>query len=373
MSNSSSGLGKFLNFLIDLLRALFSSSKPATGGTMEPQLPPVTTPTVPADNTTDPARIVTARLLVIVYDPVMNPASGQKLSQAMNWNRVEGLVSGFMADIEETSGGLARYQIVQRIDVNEFPALVDGYRYDPATYTAVVNKTAAPHKPETVDYQAILTGFNILPRVANREIDEVWVFAFPYAGFYESTMNGVGAFWCNAPQMTGTACCSRKFILMGFSYERGVGEMLESFGHRAESLLAKTFDCQDFVAWAYNPNRLWAVIDTTSSLNLFQRYICFEQIAPSQAAIGTIHYAPNSERDYDWNNPRQVLSNCYDWDNFPVFNNDIRQVAADEWGNGDIRAHHTWWLKHLPKVAGRTSGIVNNWWQYVMDPNLIDL
>jgi hypothetical protein len=160
---------------------------------------------------------------------------------------------------------------------------------------------------------------------------------------------------------------------MGFSYERGVGEMLESFGHRAESLLAKTFDCQDFLAWANNPNRLWAVIDVTASLNLFQRYICFDQIAPGQAAIGTIHYAPNSERDYDWNNPRHVLSNCYDWDNFPVFQNDIRQVAADEWGSGDIRAHHTWWLKHLPKVAGRTSGIVNNWWQYVLDPNLIDL
>ena len=36
MSNSSSGLGKFLNFLIDLLRALFSGSKPATGSSMEP-------------------------------------------------------------------------------------------------------------------------------------------------------------------------------------------------------------------------------------------------------------------------------------------------------------------------------------------------
>jgi hypothetical protein len=220
-----------------------------------------------------------------------------------------------------------------------------------------------------VDYQAILTGFNILRRVANREIDEVWVFAFPYAGFYESTMGGAGAFWCNAPPMSGTTGCSRKFVLMGFSYERGVGEMLESFCHRAESLLAKTFACQDFVAWAYNPKRTPAVLDATSSLNLFQRYICFDQIAPGQAAIGTIHYAPNSERDYDWNNPRQVLSNCYDWDNFPAFQNDIRQVSADEWGSGDIRAHHTWWLKHLPKVAGRTSGIVNNWWQYVMDPN----
>ena len=34
---------------------------------------------------------------------------------------------------------------------------------------------------------------------------------------------------------------------------------------------------------------------------------------------------------------------------------------------------HSWWMKHLPKVAGRTSGVANNWWQYIMDPNLVNL
>jgi len=51
---------------------------------------------------------------------------------------------------------------------------------------------------------------------------------------------------------------------------------------------------------------------------------------------------------------------------FPAFKNDVREVNADEWGNGDMRILHKWWLNHLPKVAGRTSGVVNNWWQYVM-------
>ena len=350
MNNSSSGLGKFLNFLIDLLRALFSGSKPATGGTMEPQPPPAVT--VPADNTTEPARIVTSRVLLIVYDPVVDPARGQKLSQMMNWKRVEDLVNSFMADVEETSGGLARYQILQRVDLNEFPAKTDGFRYDPASYLAVL-RGGASYQPEMVDYQAILTGYNVLPRVANREIDEVWVFAFPPAGFFESTMGGAGAFRCNAPPLAGTAGCDRKFVMMDFSYEREVGEMLESFGHRCESILTKAFEC------------------TQGKANLYQRFTRYDQIAPGKAEVGNIHFAPNSERDYDWDNPRQVLSNCYDWYNFPRFENDIRQVNADEWGNGDIRAHHVWWLKHLPKVAGRTSGIANNWWQYVMDPNYI--
>ena len=367
MSNSSSGLSKFLDFLIEFLRALFSSSKPATGGTLEPQPPTVT---VPADNTTEPARIVTPRVLLIVYDPVMDPASGQKLSEEMNWNKVDDLIAGFNANIEQASNGLVSYKIEQRINMNEFPALADGFRYDPTSYKAVIKKEKAPHEPAMVDYQAILTGFNILARIASREIDEVWVFAFPYAGFYESIMGGTGAFWCNAPPLPAADDCDRRFILMGYSFERGVGEMLESFGHRTEFLLAKKFDCLGFLFWAYDSQRSPAEIASFDSLNLFQRYILFDQIAPGQAAVGTIHYAPNSEIDYQWGNLQRVPSSCHDWGEYPAFENDIREVNADEWGGGDICAHHVWWLKHLPKVAGRSAGILNNWWTYTLDPNL---
>ena len=34
---------------------------------------------------------------------------------------------------------------------------------------------------------------------------------------------------------------ARRFVIMGYNYQRGVGEMLESFGHRSESILEKTF------------------------------------------------------------------------------------------------------------------------------------
>jgi hypothetical protein len=196
---------------------------------------------------------------------------------------------------------------------------------------------------------------NILPRITNREIDEVWLFAFPQGGFFESTMCGTGAFWCNSQPLTWTSGCNRRFVVMGFSYERGVGEMLESFGHRTESIIQKTFS------------------KTTGPANLYQRFALYDKEAPGQAAVGNIHFAPNSERDYDWNNPRLVKSSCYDWYNFPAFKNDIREVNATEWGNGDLHAHHKWWLKHLPKIAGRTSGVVNNWWQYTLDPNLVNL
>ena len=347
MGKNMSSLGSHINSFFGNLLKLFGSSQP-------PVPSPDTHPISPPDNNTEPARILTSRILLVIYDPVMDPVTGEKLSSKMNWHRVDDLVTGFIADIATTSSGLARYQLVDRIELNEFPAKTDGYRYTPETFMAVL-QGATPHTPSMADYNHILTQLNILQRVQNQEIDEVWLFAFPHAGLYESRMAGKGAFWCNSPALESAESCSRKFIIMGFSYERQVGEMLESFGHRCESILIKIFE------------------KALPGKNLYERFSRFDKQNPGLAEVGNIHFAPNSESDYDWNNPRLVPSHCDDWLHFPGFSGAARQVNADEWGNGDIRLHHKWWLRHLPKVAGRTASVVNNWWQYIIDPNFIGL
>jgi len=319
------------------------------------------------DSPNEPAQITNAKILLIIYNPILNADTGKKLSEALNWPRPDDLANGFITDILNVSGGMARYQIAQRVEVNEFPALSDGFRYTPKTFLEVMSGKTPAHNPPGVDYNAVLKQFNILLRVNNKEFDEVWVMAFPYAGFYESTMAGAGAFWCNAPPVPNTSSCKRRFVIMGFSFERGVGEMLESYGHRTESILGKVFNCQDFITWAYKPRRNPATV--SGALNPFQRFLCFDQIAPGKSALGTIHYAPNSTKDYEWGNPAPVQCECYDWLNFPNFKGDVRTVTAAEWGNGEIRAHHLWWFKHLPKVAGRRNGVHNNWWQYIANPN----
>ncbi len=311
--------------------------------------------------------MVTSRVMLVIFDPVMDKTTGVTLSQSMQWQSPDDLANACIQDILEASGGMARYQIAQRVVLDEFPVKIDGFCYDPQTYLDVVNGVKAPHTPDGVDYLPIVTKLNVLAKIAMRDIDEVWLFAFPYAGLPESSMGGAGSFWCNSEPLTWSS--GRRFIVMGFSYERGVGEMLESFGHRTEMLVSKVFDCQEFVSWAYSQNRVPPTVGP--ALNSFQQFISFDQIAPGKSGVGTIHYAPNSDRDYDWDNQRLVPSTCYDWYNFPKFQNDVRQLNAEEWGNGDIRAHHKWWLKHLPKAPGRTNGIINNWWQYVMDPNQI--
>lgn len=343
--------------LIDSIIAFFSSLFGAKrkSPTTPPAPPPTPRPTVPPDSATEPAQIVTSKVLVIVYDPVVDSATGKRLSEHLHWSRADDLITKYVDDITETSRGLARYQIVQRVDEDEFLPLADGFIYTIDSYLSVFRRTTSQHSPEWVNYNTLLARFNILQRVANQEIDEVWVFAFPYAGFYESVMAGQGAFWCNSHPLPDTDQCPRRFVMMGFSLERGVGEMFESFTHRCESIMTKVYQ------------------HTSGDANLYERFSRYDKKNPGEAECGTVHFAPNSERDYDWKNPRFVASKCDDWYNFPHFTGATRQVNCEEWGNGDIRLHHLWWLDHFPRVSGRSNGIAHNWWQYVIDPNRVDV
>lgn len=328
-------MSNFLQWLLSLFRP---APKPTP-----PQPPPAAPP--------EPAQPTHSRVLLIVYDPLVDAANGVKLSRHLNWYDTTELVSGFVSDLMEVSGGMARYEIVQRVEVDEFPPKVDGFQYTPQMYLDVVRRAAPPRFPQEVNYQAILARYNILQRVAQNEIDEVWIFAFPYAGFYESIVAGPDAFWCNAPPLQNTSASRRRFVIMGFSYERHIGEMFESYGHRAEAIMDRTFA------------RL------SGEANLWKRFTRYEKIAPGKAACGNIHFAPNSQADYDWGNPTPVRSECYDWLlNFPDFKGDVRMVDSSEWGGGEIRAHHKWWFDHFPRAAGSLNGVRNNWWHYVVSP-----
>lgn len=264
----------------------------------------------------------------------------------------EELAREYAEDVRECSHGYARYEVVEHPVVDAFPRKVDGFSYSEQSYLES-RRTGRFHDPDGVDYLALVREFDLLGRVGSREIDEVWLFGHPNAGYWESVMAGPGAFWCNSLPLEGTERCSRRFVIMGFNYERGVGEMLEDLGHRAESVLTKVFE------------------RTQGDANLFERFTRYDLKFPGRAEVGNVHFAPNSMRDYDWGNPRRVHSRCDTWHNFPDLDGEPRVVSCREWGNGDIREHHRWWLRHLPHVVGESDGTSWNWWEYVLDPNRV--
>lgn len=295
------------------------------------------------------------RVLLIIFNPIVD-AAGRKLITTLHLNDPDQLARAYIQDIQQCSGGLVNYQIIERVEANEIPRKADGFQYQVSDYINCYRAHRSFHAPDLVDYGSIIAEFNLLQRIANDEFDEVWMFGAPYFGFWESTMGGAGAFFTNSDPLPNTERCPRRFVIMGFSYERGVGEMLEDLGHRAESSLRQVYRFK------------------TGNANLFDRYTRYDQVAPRQANVGSLHFAPNSERDYDWGNRKRVLSCCDDWYQFPNLPEppNYRTVTAKDWGGGDIRKHHQWWLAHLPKAAGATDGIANNWWQYIIDPNTVD-
>lgn len=291
------------------------------------------------------------RVAMIVHDPILEAYGGRRLHEHFQWSDPDLLARHYIHDLRTCSGGLAQYQVVERHVVDGYPLKVDGFRYDDAEYMRCWARRSGFHQPDAADYHAILAEFDLTARVLRGELDEVWLFAFPYAGYYESHMVGSGAVWCNSPPLAGSEGCGRRFVMMGFNYERDVGCMLENFGHRVESIMAHV----------YRNHR--------GERNMWERFTRYDKTHPGRAECGNVHFAPSSLHDYDWGNQRPVLARSDAWYTYPDLSAPPRELRAAEWGGGDMRLHHLWWLDHLPRAAGSTDGVLNSWWQYALQPD----
>jgi hypothetical protein len=334
------------NFLRKLFGSSESKTHPLEAGVRHTPFEP--SPDVSREQ---PAPI-SPRVMAIVHNPVMQAHGARKIKDVYGWNDPDLLAQGYIDDIRHASYGYVNYQIVEHIQVNAFPLKKDGFCYTDESFSRAWQQRHF-HQPDAVDYLELVHEFSMIEKVDSGEIDEVWLLGFPYCGYYESIMAGPGAFWCNAPPLEGTEHAARRFVIMGFNYERGVGEMLEDLGHRAESILSKVFE------------------RTAGDANLFERFLRYDRKYPGQAECGNVHFAPNSLKDYDWGNATRVPSRCDSWYNFPDLNGSPRMVDCSEWGSGDIRKHHVWWFRHFPHFIGESDGISWNWWEYVIDPNRV--
>ncbi len=308
------------------------------------------TPVTPAGPQPEP---IHRKVMAIIFNPHVPSQGGKLLTDAVSWNNPTNLIPTYLSDLQDCSYGYVNFEVAEIHEVDRLPTKEDGFSYDPDQFVNSLHSKSGFHQPDAVDYYAILEEFDVLSKVNEHIIDEVWLFGPPYAGFYESRMAGPDAFWCNAPPIDGTDDAGRRFVIMGFNYERGVGEMLEDMGHRAESILQHTFR------------------NLHGDDNLWERFCRYDKTHPGQAEVGIVHYAPNSQIDYDWGNLTRVLSRCNNWYAFPDLSGDPIEVDCREWGNGDIRLHHLWWFRHFPHYTGEANGVSYNWWQYLIDPDTV--
>jgi hypothetical protein len=363
---------------------------------------------------------LTKNVLGLIYDPILRSQGNARLSAygTGRWGFWAGdpsaLFRNYLADITESSGGYVRWKLAE----NTGPRVLDAWV--PITASVQFNSAgfteqdflnayalgpesnpndwvgAGQHMPDggaySVDYNRLLDDNAVDAKVASGAVDEVVVYAMPFGGFSESAMAGATPFQINGAVVFRNA---PNYVVMGLSYERGLGEAIESFGHRVEWLLDRHTFRIDATA-SYNPC-FWALPSYPDSCggrrqppptrNIYDFFTYVEGISPGEGALGGAHWAVNATNfltdEYRWDLPNTVWSHAPDWAyNYPALTGLKEVVGRDTWRpmaqDGEYgRGWKKFWFQHMPHVPGlyrdannaTNNGKLNNWWEYTVNFN----
>jgi hypothetical protein len=245
------------------------------------------------------------------------------LWKQMRWNNPRSLVTRYTSAIAAASNGLVQYHIVSDRNVMKPFPLVDGYQYTGDELREVIERKKNAHTPSFADYKFMLDG-EILDSIRQNQVDEVWIMAHPFAGLWEAAMGGPDAFNVNGGPILETASAGRRFVVMGFNYERGLAEMLESFGHRVERTLSRAFGADQQLDWYYRRENYGVV--PRPAVTQWEQYL---------SDHGTVHRDAGA----------------------PKLNPD--GSAADYSWRSSMEDHHQNWL----------AGLLPDWWRRVVNVN----
>ncbi len=308
---------------------------------------------------------VTIKVAVVVQDPSLPQYGGKRMHEVVKtpgrtfmWNDPRVLTREYEAALEEISHGTIQYEVVKIID----DTLLFSNRNDnnqPVGMTEMVKLLMEPDWGTLkgigthFDYKRFVEHYGFDKMRDRDEINEVWVWSFPYGGMWESNYCGKSGFWLNSDPTT-TTTNEKLLVVMGLNYERKMSLALESYGHRTESVLWHLYGRWD--REAADPNN-------------WEKYTMFEKPHPGKANIGNIHFPPNGDHDYDWVNKTPVTTNADVWNYYPDIKSDMtRTVDCTEW-QCSHEGYMRWWFSHLPHFEGinAADGHLNNWWRYVVN------
>jgi len=184
----------------------------------------------------------TVNVLVLNYNPVLEGSGSTTLSQHYGWQDPQITSRNIIADIEKASGGGIKYVIAEWKNIDQgFPVKSDGTQFQTGEeFIAHWDEHGAGHKMGIIDHQLLLSEHNVVEKIDNGEIDEVWIWGPPEIGTWESCIAGPRAYAINGPGYPDIES-KRPFVIMGFNYERGETEALHSLGHRAEGQISNAF------------------------------------------------------------------------------------------------------------------------------------
>jgi hypothetical protein len=302
------------------------------------------------------------KTFVLVFDPSVPQADGsfRRLSQHMGWKSPTALAAQYRDWIFNTSSGRVAYQIIGTRVVNDIPVKKDGFDYTVPAYLECVRNPVGCHNPDEADYRRVVSDYGLCDKLNARQIDEVWMFGGPYFGFYESRLTGPNTFRYNSPPLVGTSC-GKLLPIMGFSYERGLDEMVHNLMHRVEATMTRVYRTWEQNRTSHNWDKFGLVASQSPSIG--------------RSGCGSAHFPPNAILPYSYESSSFVSSFCDDFLGYPGVSpgSNLRSINCSEWGCTAL-GYYGWWMRHLPAAAGRMGdGRFTDWWLYVSDPDTVFL
>ncbi|MDB5050640.1 MAG: hypothetical protein JWO30_3711 [Fibrobacteres bacterium] len=355
------------------------------------------------------------KALVLTFSPILTTQGNQRLHEYgrahWNWDNPVVMATDYLADLTEASGGYVRWKVANYPSIpsllNTWGPITGSVQFNTPQFTESDYLNAYQYAINTgdwvgatqrmpsqgnygADYNALMDQYGVDAKVNAGEVDEVIVWGFPYAGYFESAMGGSTSYWINGTPFTRP---TPNFFVMGFNYERTVGLAEHAFGHRAEQLVGDhAFGTPPPIP--YN-GCMWPDFTAgcgsrqpTVIRNIWDRFSVVEGNLPGQAGVGVIHWPPNlvnHSQEYVYWSFDNYYSQADDWlYNYPLLQgaSTRRLMNQNEWlpmaQDGEIqRGFVKWYFQHYPRVTGRysdgtaaNSNRLNNWWEYAVNFNL---
>ena len=259
------------------------------------------------------AKPVTVKVAVVMQDPKVASLGNKRIHELFKtpgykfeWHDPWKLMNDYRDTLNAVSGGAIKYEIVKIYDDSLFFTRLKKTN-EMLTLDRVVSLLSEPgwetfkKDGTTFDYNKFIEHYGFCEMRDKGEINEVWLWTFPYGGTWESTFAGENAFWLNSNPVQGTSC-KDLLTVMGLNYEREMSLALESYGHRVESIMRKVYGRWD---------------NKATDLNNWELFTSINKVVPGKAHIGNIHFPPNGMADYDWINKTKVTTYADSWYKYP--------------------------------------------------------
>lgn len=185
-----------------------------------------------------------------------------------------------------------------------------------------VNRSTTKKADGRMDYNALVSEFDICRKLNSDEIDEVWVWV--------NGADGAGWEWIisgsyNYPETMNS--CGKDLVIMGFDYTRSYDLALHSFGHRME-VLAKANNYSEYIAWDTRDDDYNTPYGSTIPLET------------GVVGCGNVHFPPNAQSHYDYSNSGQVQSSC---------TGVTQTISCTAWGCNQ-EGFMKWWFSYIPST-----------------------